>query len=191
MNTIKLPIEYCVLEHKNLFGFIDRNTVSYMGNVTFNPVKCADNSVLHSKKPFDVSISHLSFVFSDSLPIDSRYVQWYGLSTPEMRVEIVNETLRDLGWYLNTNELFNDEVVCIEYMGMTASAYYHANGSYRWFCAYVNGIEVLSRDFRGIHPNNVSDLCRDFNTDVLYILQDLYKAHLLDKKNSRTLGVSK
>lgn len=172
-------IEYCVLSHKNLFGFVERKAVSAMGHLIFHPIKYSNShSTLHSKKPINVLISHLSFELSDSLPKDSRYAEWYGLSTPEMRIDIVNDTLRDLGWYLNTNDLFNDEVVCVEYLGITASAYYHADNSYRWFCAYVQGVEVLSQDFRGLNPETVGNFCRKFNIDVLYVLQDLHRAKI-------------
>ena len=119
-----------------------------------------------------------------TLQLESKQVgnpqnRWYVDSTSEMRVNIVNETLRDLGWYFAVTNDFFDDVVSFDYCGIIVNAYYHPDNAYRWFCAYVQGVEVCSCDFRWLSPDTVTEFCSNFTRQVESIAHELYKASLL------------
>ena len=96
-------------------------------------------------------------------------VRWYVNSTSEERVNLVNGELASWGWDINHSEFF-DDVVYFDYEDLTVSAYYYPDNTYRWFCAFIDGVEICSIDFRGVNPGNVSAYCDEFKRSLKNVL---------------------
>ncbi|TDR30303.1 hypothetical protein [Hydromonas duriensis] len=115
-----------------------------------------------TSKPFPLASEQLSKTNQTA----NERKDWYLESTPKERIELVNNLLAGYGWGLKTSEGL-DSVVTNVCKDKVVTAYFYPDSSYRWFSAFVDGVEICSADFRGLNPDNVDAYYQDFRLQIL------------------------